>query len=100
MSNPCSRTRSHRVPITGQGLSSYLSAMAITWEKVGGDDDIENIAGSFVFVPKGDTTTAVTYSVDVTLKFVPSKRLINWGTAILMRQELKNFRKFAEKSGK
>ena len=68
----------------------------LTWKKAGGDRDIEAIEGMFKFAPRPQNTTAATYQIELTLNLIPSKRLVNWGTAILMRQELKNFKKFVE----
>ena len=62
--------------------------------------EILNLTGSCLFVPKGKDSVFATCELDVTLSFVPSPRLIQYVTSILMRKEMYNFKKFVESNPK
>lgn len=70
----------------------------LSWVSAGGDDEIMKITGSYSFIQKGPSTTFATYSLDITLSIVPSKRLVQYVTTFLMRKEMKNFKNFVEKN--
>jgi uncharacterized membrane protein len=71
--------------------------MIVSWVKAGGDEDVLEIGGSFSFQAREQNQTSATYEVSIKVSFDPSKRLTNWGTSVLMRKELKNFKKFVER---
>jgi len=70
--------------------------MIVSWVKAGGDEDVLEIGGSFAFLAREENLTFATYEVGIKVSFDPSKRLTDWGTSVLMRKELKNFKKFVE----
>jgi uncharacterized membrane protein len=69
----------------------------LSWVSVGGDSEIVNNLGSYVFAPRGENQTMATFNIDITIALLPSKRIINYFTTVLMRKEMKNFKKFVEK---
>lgn len=70
----------------------------LSWVSSGGDKDIVKITGCYTFAPRPNGTSVATYELDVTISVFPSKRLVHYVTQILMRKEMKNFKKFVEKS--
>jgi hypothetical protein len=54
------------------------------------------IVGSYTFLPVGTASTVVTFKLDVTIPFAISKRLAQYMTGVVMRKELKGFKKFVE----
>jgi len=62
------------------------------WHNTGGD---VGIVGSYTFLPVGVNTVA-TFKLDVTLPFPLSKRIAQYMTGVVMRKELKGFKKFVE----
>jgi len=63
---------------------------------VGSAKEILNLSGSCIFVPKGKDSVFATCELDITLSCVPSPRMIQYVTTILMRKEMYNFKKFVE----
>jgi hypothetical protein len=69
----------------------------LSWTRAGGDPELIEITGSYHFQPLGPNKTMASYELALTLGFVPSQRLLNFGSTILMRKEMKNFKLFVEK---
>ena len=63
------------------------------WHSTGGD---VGIIGSYTFLPVGAASTVATFKLDLTLPFKLSKRLTQYMTGVVMRKELKGFKKFVE----
>lgn len=70
----------------------------LCWNRAGGDEDILDIGGSMLFKPLGPAQTYTNYELNIVLSFIPSQRLVNWATSVVMRRELRNLKKFAEKT--
>jgi hypothetical protein len=70
----------------------------LSWVSGGGDEEIVGISGSYSFQSRGPDMTFATYKLEVTLSIIPSKRIVQYVTKVLMRKEMKNFRAFAEKN--
>jgi len=70
----------------------------LSWVSGGGDEEIIGITGSYTFQSRWADKTFATYKLEVTLSIIPSKRIVQFATKVLMRKEMKNFRAFAEKN--
>jgi hypothetical protein len=70
----------------------------LSWVSAGGDEEIMKITGRYVFKNAGPGRCHATCELDITLGVIPSNRLAQYATSVLMRSEMKNFRKFAENS--
>jgi hypothetical protein len=68
----------------------------LSWVSAGADQEIVSIAGSYTFKSVVKDSTYATYALDVTLSIIPSSRLVQYVTNILMRKEMKNFKSFVE----
>lgn len=66
--------------------------LVFRWHSVGGDVGID---GSYTFLPVGNNTVA-TFKLEATIPFPISKRLAQYLTGVVMRKELKGFKKFVE----
>lgn len=66
--------------------------LVFRWHSVGGDVGID---GSYTFLPVGNSTVA-TFKLEATIPFPISKRLAQFLTGVVMRKELKGFKKFVE----
>ncbi len=72
----------------------------LSWESAGGDEEILKITGNYSFMPTGEDKCYATYTLDITLSIIPSRRLVQHITTVVMRKEMKNFKNFAEAHAK
>ena len=69
----------------------------LMWKSGGGDEELVNNVGSYTFFQRGENRTSATFKAEVTVAIVPSKRIVDYFTTVLIRKEMRNFKKFVEK---
>jgi len=69
----------------------------LRWATVGGDKELVSSVGSYSFLQRGEGQTSATFKTDITVAIVPSKRIVDYFTTVLIRKEMKNFKRFVEK---
>ena len=70
---------------------------ALSWHTVGGDKMLINNVGGYTLLPLRDNQTSLTFSADIIISIIPSRRLINYFSTIGVRKALKGFKAWAEK---
>lgn len=68
----------------------------LSWVSEGGDKDLVSNVGGYSFKPLGKDQTLMTWSADIRIAFIPSRRLVNYFSTILVRKEMKNYKKYVE----
>ncbi len=69
----------------------------ISFQKTGGDSTIVKNQGGYILKSMGKDKTAVTFHLNITISFVPAKRMVNYFATIGVRKALKNFKTFVGK---
>gem|GEM_PF-1468446 len=72
----------------------------LSWVSAGGDEELLGNVGSYTFLPRGEGKTSATFQSEITISFVPSQRIINYFTTVVIRKEMKNFKRFVEKQNR
>ena len=72
----------------------------LSWTSLGGDNLLVSNVGGYTLKPVGPDRTMMTFQANITVAFIPSKRIVNFFSTILIRRELKNFKKYVEKEVK
>ena len=72
----------------------------LSWTNVSTDLDFLKNVGGYTLKAQGPKKTLLTFAANITVSFMPSKRLVNYLGTILVRKEMKSFKQFAEKHGR
>lgn len=70
--------------------------LVLGWRSAEGGDGILNNVGNWTFRSHGDDRTTGSFEVSLTFSFMPAQRILDYASTILMRKEMKNFKRFVE----
>jgi len=68
----------------------------MSWKNAGGGSEIAKNIGGYTLKSLGPNKTAITFQADITLSFVPSRRLVNYFATSGVRKALKSFKTLVE----
>ena len=72
----------------------------LSWTTVAAISDLVKNEGNYTLKSFAAGRTMLTFHLDITLAYVPSKRIITFFTSIMVRKEMKSFKKFVEQNAK